>query len=78
MPLAEETFDFTITFSFGEGNDWFVFEQTTIGENGEEDAFTTLDFDNLWAEMTNNLNDFDDWARLNDDEWNKLVDLPYL
>lgn len=79
MPIAEESFDFAITFSFGDNNDWFVFEQTTVNENGEEEAYiTTLDFDNIWAEMTSNLKEFDDWANLNDEEWNKLVDYPYL
>lgn len=28
--------------------------------------------------MTSNLKEFDDWANLNDEEWNKLIDYPYL
>ena len=69
----------TITFSFGDNQDWFVFEQTN--QVMPEDAFNfgyTFDFDNVWAEMTKDLKHQDDWALLNDDDWNSLIDFQYL
>lgn len=37
-----------------------------------------FNFDNIWAEMTKDMNQWDDWARLNDDDWNNLIEFQYL
>ena len=37
-----------------------------------------IDFDNIWAEMTKGLKEFDDWTRLNDEQWNSLIDFQFL
>lgn len=33
-----------------------------------------FDFDNVWAEMTKDIKHIEDWSRLNDADWNNLVE----
>lgn len=75
---AEQASAITITFSFGDNQDWFIFEQTT--QMPEEEFTVTYDFniDNIWAEMTKDLNNSDDWDLLNDDDWNSPIEFQYL
>jgi len=48
-PVYEQGTAITITFSFGDNNDWFVFEQQSV--TPEEDINVSYDynFDNVWA-----------------------------
>lgn len=34
--------------------------------------------DNVWGELTKDLNTQEDWAKLHDDQWNQLIDLQNL
>lgn len=78
MPVYDQETAITITFSFGDNQEWFIFEQTNEDANEEINVAYDFDFDNVWAEMTKNIQHFDDWARLNDDDWNSLVEFQYL
>ena len=78
-PVYEQGTAITITFSFGDNQDWFIFEQTTSEMPTEEiNVAYDFDFDNIWAEMTKDMNQWDDWSRLNDDDWNNLIEFQYL
>lgn len=71
-PAAPEDTVIQISFTFGDNGDWFTFEQTIVQEQNVEITYD-FDFDNIWAEMTKGIKELDDWSKLNDDEWAKLV-----
>jgi len=83
MPAAEPTAEptepatviesgFSISFSFGDNNDWFSFEQTLISDDTLIIDFD-FDFNNVWAEITKGLNGKEDWDRLNSNDWDNLI-----
>lgn len=67
----------SITFSFGDNQDWFVFEQT-FNSSPDDEFVISFDFNDAWTQMTKDLNSADDWAKLHDDEWDKLINIQYL
>ena len=79
-PIAEElpfSSGISISFSFGDNGDWFTFEQVIFPEEGQEETIE-INFDNVWAEMTQGLKELDDWSRLNSEQWDSLIDFQFL
>ena len=62
----------TITFTFGDNNDWFVFEQTIMPVE-QEIVYIEFDTENLWKEMTKEINHQDEWGMLTDEDWDALI-----
>jgi len=58
----------TISFTYSDNNDWFVFEQTNFIQEGDSLAFE-FGFDNIWDQKTKDLASIDDWVKLSDEEW---------
>lgn len=71
--IPVQTTEITITYTFGDNGDWFVFEQSSMEPEDEVFIGFEFNFDNIWAELTKDLKDMDDWGRLNDDEWDLLI-----
>ena len=74
---AQQTTSVSISFTFSDNNDWFIFEQTNFQQDGDALAFD-FGLDNAWFQMTQDLNSFDDWGNLSEEEWNNLIDYQYL
>lgn len=71
--LTQQTTQVTISFTYSDNNDWFVFEQTSFVQEGDSLAFE-FGFDNIWDHKTQDLASFDDWGMLSDEEWKQLID----
>jgi len=48
-PVYEQGTAITITFSFGDNNDWFVFEQQSVTPEEDINVSYDFNFDNVWA-----------------------------
>jgi len=67
----------SISFTFSDNNDWFIFEQTNFQQDGDALAFD-FGLDNAWFQMTQDLSSFDDWSKLSEEEWTNLIEYQYL
>merc|ERR1719181_1141693 len=61
----------------GDNNDWFVFEQTIMPVE-QEIVYIEFDTENLWKEMTKEINHQDEWDMLTDEDWDALIQMQRL
>lgn len=76
--LPPQESSFAITFSFGDNNAWFTFESTVVSEDETEISLDMSSLDDIWADLTKEINSIDDWSSLDSNDWDSLIQMQYL